>query len=126
MAVHLIPALRSKLLPVPTWLRTLTLIPLLAPLFALPFVPQPRLAWPSVIGWFIGVPLLIAAAVIGLWALREIGLRPSWKPKGLVTTGIYGIVQHPIYLSIILFAFGWALGFRAIYALLFVPLVVTS
>ena len=125
--VYSIPALGGKLRRVPNSLRTLVLIPFLAPPFALPLVSQPRLAWPPVIGWLIGVPLLVLAAVVGLLAQQEIGVRPSWgEPKGLVTTGIYGVVRHPIYLSVIIFAAGWAIGFRAVYALLFVPALAAS
>lgn len=36
------------------------------------------------------------------------------------------MVRHPVYLSVILFAAGWAIGFRAVYALLFVPLLAAS
>lgn len=127
MLVYNIPALGGKLRRVPNSLRTLVLIPFLAPPFALPLVSQPRLAWPPVIGWLTWVSLLILAAVVGLLAQRETGVRPSWgEAKGLVTTGIYGVVRRPIYLSVILFAAGWAIGFRAVDALLFVPALVAS
>jgi protein-S-isoprenylcysteine O-methyltransferase Ste14 len=127
MVVYHIPMLKSELLRVADSLRTMVLIPFLGPPFALPLVPQPRLAWPTFIGWLMGVPLLVLAAVVGLLAQREIGLRPSWgQPRGLVTTGIYRVMRHPIYLSVILFAAGWAIGFRAIYALLFVPALAAS
>ena len=35
---------------------------------------------------------------------------PRPKPDGaLVTSGVYGVVRHPIYCGVILAAFGWAL-----------------
>lgn len=125
--LYRIPALEGKLRKVPDSFRTLVLVPFLTPPFVLPLVPQPRLAWSPVIGWLTGISLLVLAAVVGLLAQREISVRPSWgEPKGLVTTGIYGVVRHPIYLSVIIFAAGWAIGFRAVYALLFVPALVAS
>lgn len=125
--LYRVPALEGKLRRVPDSLRTLVLIPFLAPPLALPLLPQPRLAWPPIIGWLTGVSSLILAAVVGFLAMREIGVRPSWgEPKGLVTTGIYGVVRHPYYLSLFLFAVGWAVYFQAVYALLFVPVLVIS
>ncbi len=57
----------------------------------------------------------------------KLGIQPAWgEPKGLVTTGVYGVIRHPVYLSVVLFATGWAIGFRAAYALLFVPALAVS
>lgn len=44
------------------------------------------------------------------------------QKANLVTTGIYSQVKHPMYLSNILLAAGWALLFRGIYALLYLPI----
>jgi protein-S-isoprenylcysteine O-methyltransferase Ste14 len=127
VVLYRVPALEGKLRRVPDSLRTLVLIPFLAPPLVLPLVPQPRLAWPPVIGWLIGAPLLVLAAVVEFLAVQELGVRPGWgEPKGLVTMGIYGAMRHPVYLGVILFAAGWAIGFQAIYALLFVPALVIS
>ena len=39
-------------------------------------------------------------------------------------TGIYGIVRHPICLGNILMPLGLALAFRAVYALLYAPVMI--
>jgi len=67
--------------------------------------------------------LLTGMVVVRVMARRELGACPVLRQKGsLVTTGIYSRVRHPMYLSNILFALGWALLFRGIHALLCVPI----
>jgi protein-S-isoprenylcysteine O-methyltransferase Ste14 len=70
-----------------------------------------------------GLILLVAMVVVRARAQRELGAHPALRQKSsLVTTGIYNRVRHPMYLSNILLAAGWALLFRGIHALLCVPI----
>jgi protein-S-isoprenylcysteine O-methyltransferase Ste14 len=70
--------------------------------------------------------LLIAAGVaLVLRSRTELGRAWSFVPKageatGLVTTGPYRLVRHPIYLGLALLALGLALTFRSWPALLIV------
>jgi protein-S-isoprenylcysteine O-methyltransferase Ste14 len=78
-----------------------------APLFVerYPFPP-----WLRVLGALISLAG-VALATLGLLALGP-SLSPFPKPVDngqLVTTGIYGIVRHPIYTGLIIGAIGWAL-----------------
>lgn len=74
----------------------------------------PRSAtWP---GWLraLGGLCLLLAAVLGVAAMLALGrnLTPFPKPRDeseLVRDGLYRLVRHPIYLSVILGALGWAL-----------------
>jgi len=75
------------------------------------------------VGIVAGLVLLIPAIVTRVTAQRELGAMPALRQKGnLVTTGIYSRVRHPMYLSNILLAVGWALLFRATHALLCAPI----
>ncbi len=62
----------------------------------------------------LGVLLMGLGVVLGLVSSRRLGrnLTPFPKPveRGeLVESGVYGLVRHPIYLSVLLAACGWAL-----------------
>jgi len=89
------------------------------PRFIIPLLPQPKLklafAKPLGLSIFVLGVIIMSIAFAQLMKAR----REGWK---LQTTGIYGIVRHPMYLGDILWAFGWSLTFRALYALALTPL----
>jgi protein-S-isoprenylcysteine O-methyltransferase Ste14 len=63
-----------------------------------------------------GCLLALAGAALVLWSRAELGSAWSFVPMadqgaGLVTTGPYRLVRHPIYLSLSLLAMGQALAF---------------
>ena len=58
--------------------------------------------------------------VVKIISQRQIGVSPALKSKGrLVTTGIYGVIRHPLYLSNGLLAIGMAILLKSMYAFLF-------
>lgn len=72
----------------------------------------------------IGVILTIIGAGILIIAMKNLGdsLAAVVSPKKeahLVTSGMYGIVRHPIYTGIILLAIGWSIFWGSILSLLF-------
>ncbi len=88
----------------------------------LPVCPQPRFelgGWHLPLGAFL---LLLALAV----AVRPLFLVRWWEPPKagmtLSTTGIYGLVRHPIYLAEILWALGLAVLCRSTYGVALTPL----
>jgi protein-S-isoprenylcysteine O-methyltransferase Ste14 len=65
-----------------------------------------------------GCLLAVAGATLVLRSRAELGAAWSFVPKahestGLVTTGPYRLVRHPIYLGLILLALGQALAFSS-------------
>jgi protein-S-isoprenylcysteine O-methyltransferase Ste14 len=79
-------------------------------------VPRVGPAWPRWlrrVGGVVGIPLLGGGLAMAGAAFCDLGsnLTPLPKPKDdseLVRTGLYGIVRHPIYSGLILFAYGVA------------------
>lgn len=65
-----------------------------------------------------GCPIAVAGTALILKSRAELGSAWSFVPKadqgtGLVTTGPYRLVRHPIYLGLVLFALGQALAFSS-------------
>ena len=90
--------------------QTALLLAAVAATFAGPTLPA-RLRGPArllgALGALGGGSLFLA----GVLNLGE-NLTPLPRPKAggtLVTSGVYGVVRHPIYSGVILAAFGWAL-----------------
>ena len=124
VAIYRLPALKERALRTPKIVqRGFVIASYLLPPLVLPLLPQPRLPWPVPAGIGAGLVLLVGMIVVRVMARRELGAYPVLRRKSnLVTTGIYSRVRHPMYLSNILFALGWALLFRGIHALLCVPI----
>ena len=70
----------------------------------------------------LGAVLFVVGAVFGITGVRALGsnLTPYPKPvedAQLTQTGIYGIVRHPLYSSLILLTLGWSLLWSSVAAL---------
>lgn len=79
--------------------------------------------------WMLGAGsvALLLGAWFGVAGARLLGrnLTPFPKPvegAGLIETGIYGRVRHPLYTSVMLISAGWALVWGSIWALALVLL----
>jgi protein-S-isoprenylcysteine O-methyltransferase Ste14 len=71
----------------------------------------------------VGTALIVLGAAVmflGIRGLRESATpMPRPKPDGeLVVDGIYSFVRHPIYLGVILVAFGWGVAMDSVVALI--------
>ena len=75
---------------------------------------------PTPVALIIGIILLGMNLIIKISAQKQIGTIPALKGKGkLVTTGVYGTVRNPLYMSNGLLAMGMAILLRSLYAFLF-------
>ncbi|MCD6472655.1 hypothetical protein J7K55_05985 [Candidatus Aerophobetes bacterium] len=89
-------------------------------IIALPFTEGPRIAIPTSVTLAAGAIILGINFIIKILTQRQIGASPALKSKAkLVTTGIYGIVRNPLYMSNGLLAVDMAILFKSMYALLF-------
>jgi len=124
VVIYRLPAVKEKVLRAPAGVqRVFVMTFYLLPPLVLPLIFQPRLPWPVSAGIGAGLTLLIVMTALRVMARRELGAFPVLRQKAnLVTTGIYSRVRHPMYVSNILLAAGWALLFRGIHALLCVPI----
>ena len=82
---------------------------------------------PTGIAW-VGLLPLILATVLLLLGARQLGPaftpNPIPRPSQLVTSGVYALVRHPIYLGILLLGSGLVILSRSLWALL--PLVLLA
>jgi len=86
----------------------------------LPFSKGPKMAISTFVALTIGIFLLGVNLYIKILAQSQIGVSPALKGKEqLITTGIYGVIRHPLYLSNGLLSIGMAVLLKSIYALLF-------
>lgn len=101
---------------------------MVAPWIVMPLLAQPRLAGPLRTAIFaIGILLLVAAALMVIWAMPFIF--PAAKkggdeldPEFLVVKGPYQWVRHSQYLAAVLGIIGWALLRGGLYAILLSPI----
>jgi len=123
--IHLNPRLKKKFLKMPKpFQKADVLIFFGAPILVLPLLPQPRFELDYII-FIIGIILALLSTLIWILAFKEIGIIPAVKQKSkLISSGIYRIVRHPLYLGSILMPLGLALAFRAVYALLYAPVII--
>ncbi|RMF75920.1 MAG: DUF1295 domain-containing protein [Acidobacteria bacterium] len=86
----------------------------------LPLCAQPRLAPRA---WLApaGIAVMVLAALIAAPALSVRWWRPPEPGMRLRTSGIYGIVRHPIYLAEVLWPAGWSLVWGSVWGLALTP-----
>ena len=94
--------------------------------FLLPLCPQPRLHVPDSVAWIVGLPIFVVGILLIVTAICHIGLPAASSPPKrrweLVTGGIYRRLRHPIYLGDLIWPVGWAVLFKAEWALAVTPL----
>lgn len=94
-------------------------------LFVLPLIITPFL---SVIAFkkilfvkVIGLIVSFGGVIFILFSFIKIGVVPSISKSNLITTGMYGIVRHPIYTGTLLLFLGFILFNSSIISLVYFP-----
>ena len=90
-------------------------------ILVLPFCPQPRFEI-GIWNWIIGGIIL---AIAGFFCVPALSINWRTAPNSkmvLKTTGIYGVVRNPIYLTDILLSLGFAVMFRSTIGIALIPI----
>jgi len=75
------------------------------------FIPEKQIIQVTPFSYFVGFLIIIIAFIILLVAIKDLGrnLSPFPRPinnSNLVTTGIYRLMRHPMYYSLIFISIG--------------------
>ena len=95
------------------------------PRFVMALLPQPTLGLPNLVAWVIGGIIFVLAmtfAGLGVYQIRMGALKLPSNEMKLQTSGIYGVVRHPIYFGDAFWPLGWSMMFNASYSLMLSPL----
>ncbi|MFP3908737.1 MAG: methyltransferase family protein [Halobacteriota archaeon] len=93
------------------------------PRVIIPFLPQPSLGLQEYVAWVVGGAILLFSIVFSLLTFYQLKRgEGTHSSRELQTTGVYGIVRHPMYLADVLWPVGWSIMFNAGYALALTPL----
>jgi protein-S-isoprenylcysteine O-methyltransferase Ste14 len=95
------------------------------PRFVMALLPQPTLGLPGFAAWIIGGAIFVLAmtfAGLGVYQIRTGALKLPNKDGKLQTSGIYGVVRHPIYFGDAFWPLGWSVMFNASYSFMLSPI----
>ena len=86
------------------------------------FLPQKQIVQASPFSYLLGILIIIIAFIIMLVSIKDLGrnLSPFPRPiknSNLVTTGIYRLLRHPMYYSLIFISIGVCIIKLSIYYL---------
>jgi protein-S-isoprenylcysteine O-methyltransferase Ste14 len=73
-----------------------------------------KMAIPRLVGIAVGLPLAVLGLALFLYS--EISKRGVGDGQGLVTTGIYAKIRHPMYVGLVLLHAGYPLVYRSFVA----------
>ncbi len=126
IAVYLSPGIRSIIFPFNVALYCLVLTLIAMSRLLLPLCYQPRLAIPDLFARVLGASLFLLGIFLIFSALFQLGLpnafNPPQKKRKLGKEGVYAVLRHPIYLGEFLWCLGWAIIFKASWAILVTPI----
>jgi protein-S-isoprenylcysteine O-methyltransferase Ste14 len=91
---------------------------------------MPIVVVPSLVAWAIGGILIFCGAVLAgsaVFKFKDVGttVRPDRAASALVVAGPYKITRNPMYLGLALVYLGIAIAGQSVWALMFLPIVLT-
>jgi protein-S-isoprenylcysteine O-methyltransferase Ste14 len=95
------------------------------PRLVMALLPQPTLGLPSLAAWIIGGTIFAVAmtfAGLGVYQIGVGAVKLPGKEGQLQTSGIYGVIRHPIYFGDAFWPLGWSILLNASYSLMLSPL----
>jgi|GEM_PF-1199615 len=115
-------SLKNSYYSLPSIIQKIYVVFFVGPLFAAPFFQQKTFVC-ALPGFHpAGIIVLLTGLVFITASFFKIGVVPAIKRKSeLSTTGIYGIVRHPIYAGTILVFSGLILYFQPVIPALYIP-----
>jgi protein-S-isoprenylcysteine O-methyltransferase Ste14 len=117
--------IKSHFFKLPQVLQKLYVAFFVLPIFIAPFIKQSKFSDYSLYLSLLGVILSIVGFTFIVMSFLKIGVVPSIKEKGgLSSTGVYGIVRHPIYAGTIQVQIGFTLLNQSLISLIYLPISV--
>lgn len=114
--------LKDHFFRLPLFLQKLYVLFVVVPLFISPLISQNRFNMSGFISLPIGIILLAIGLIIIIFAFLKIGIVPSLRQKSnIITSGIYGIVRHPVYSGTVIAVLGWTILLKSTISILYFP-----
>jgi protein-S-isoprenylcysteine O-methyltransferase Ste14 len=115
---------KTHFLKLPVLLQKLFVFITVGPLFIAPVIPQSRFNISNIFSLPIGILLFVLGWIVIIFAFLKIGVIPAIRKKSdLITSGIYGLIRHPIYSGTLIAVLGWTILFKSIISMIYFPLL---
>ncbi len=113
--------LKDGFYSLPMFIQKIYVLLFVVPLFISPFISQ-VIFNSSIIIKVIGLCISLIGVIFILFSFLKIGVIPSISKSGLVSSGMYKIVRHPIYSGTLFLFLGLILINSSVLPLLYFPL----
>ncbi len=115
---------REGYLQLPVFVQKLFVVVVIGPLFIAPVIPQNRFNVSVFFSRPTGILLFVSGSIIIIFAFFKIGAIPAIRKKSnVITTGVYGVVRHPIYSGTLISVLGWTILFKSIISIVYFPIL---
>ena len=115
---------REGYLQLPVFVQKLFVFVVVGQLFIAPVIPQNRFNVSVFFSLPTGILLFVSGSIIIIFAFFKIGAIPAIRKKSnVITTGVYGVVRHPIYSGTLISVLGWTILFKSIISIVYFPIL---
>ncbi len=111
--------LKARFLKMPVFFQKLFVFIYAGPLFIAPVVPQSRFYISNALSLPMGTLLFVLGWIFIISAFFRIGATPGVRKKSdLITSGISGVIRHPISSGTLFSVLGWAIPFKSMISMI--------